>query len=553
MIQLAGHDVQVTSNLFDALHRLRSDDGVTQNIWVDALCINQKDLEERSWQVQMMGRVYAAASRVIVWLGEPSLNFYAAEVGRLLEVFDEEKNSVIDDCTTGFQDLEDFSHEELRNTVPKHKGVRVFFENVWFSRIWVLQEVFNARKILVRCGDRAFSWSLVLKINENVRRTLSEPAPQYHKAMPPLFSGLFALTKPTQVPYYDTCSTISTRFGYTARAPTENILDLVVAGFSLEATDPRDKLFALLGFIDPKYHHLDVLRPNYEKDVAIIYRDFTRWWIASHRSLRILSAIHCSKGRTWQRLSAYSPSFRDSKRTSWSLWYDGMSAWGRATLGLSPSVEGPGASGNMELDTSLLLKSNDSSLLLKGIMLGIIHDIKPFPYGIAAFHDQDPSAPSTSYRDHYERVFDPLNQRAVFSSSSQGGLEVPFESRIPPADLVYDHISTHESYARQNGGALECHPRCFFTTVDEKSGLCPNAAKEGDCVVVLFGGTIPYVLRFAHDIESSNGLEDTFSEISTSNIRRRRAKFVGECFVDGYMNGESIQEKQDQIVEFELV
>ncbi|KAF7914991.1 hypothetical protein BELL_1115g00010 [Botrytis elliptica] len=148
------------------LLELRSDDGLTQDLWVNALCINQKDLEERSWQVQMMGRVYAAASRVIVWLGEPSLNFYAAKVGRLLKVFDEEKNSVIDsvidDCTTESPDVEYLSQEELNNTVPRYKGVRVFFENLWFSRIWVLQEVFNARRILVRCGDRAFSWSLVL-------------------------------------------------------------------------------------------------------------------------------------------------------------------------------------------------------------------------------------------------------------------------------------------------------------------------------------------------------------------------------------------------------
>ncbi|KAF7911900.1 uncharacterized protein EAE98_011843 [Botrytis deweyae] len=172
---------------------------------------------------------------------------------------------------------------------------------------------------------------------------------------------------------------------------------------------------------------------------------------------------------------------------------------------------------------------------------------------LAALYDQCSSAPSTAHREHYERVFDPLNQRATFSSSSQGGLEVPFESRASPADLVYDHISAHESYARQNRGALECHPRCFFTTVDDKSGLGSNAAKEGDRVVVLFGGTIPYDVRFVQDFEALNVLEYGVSEVSTSNARRRRVEFVGECFVDGYMNGEAIQEKQDEVVEFELV
>lgn len=68
-----------------------------------------------------------------------------------------------------------------------------------------------------------------------------------------------------------------------------------------------------------------------------------------------------------------------------------------------------------------------------------------------------------------------------------------------------------------------------------------------------FGGTIPYVVRFVHDIEFLNWLEDGVSEISTSNVCRRRVEFVGECFVDGCMNEEAIQEKQNEVVEFALM
>ncbi|KAH8726121.1 heterokaryon incompatibility protein-domain-containing protein, partial [Phaeosphaeriaceae sp. PMI808] len=38
-------------------------------VWVDAICINQTDLEEKSAQVSMMGNIYAAAKCVLVWLG----------------------------------------------------------------------------------------------------------------------------------------------------------------------------------------------------------------------------------------------------------------------------------------------------------------------------------------------------------------------------------------------------------------------------------------------------------------------------------------------------
>jgi hypothetical protein len=59
----------ITRNLFEALLRLRLDDA-PRTLWIDALCINQDDLEEKGNQVARMGRVYREASQVIVWLGE---------------------------------------------------------------------------------------------------------------------------------------------------------------------------------------------------------------------------------------------------------------------------------------------------------------------------------------------------------------------------------------------------------------------------------------------------------------------------------------------------
>lgn len=59
----------VTKNLHGALRRLRDPD-LDRTLWVDAVCINQNDLEERANQVQIMALIYAYASRVVVWLGE---------------------------------------------------------------------------------------------------------------------------------------------------------------------------------------------------------------------------------------------------------------------------------------------------------------------------------------------------------------------------------------------------------------------------------------------------------------------------------------------------
>ncbi|RSL81794.1 hypothetical protein CEP51_005592 [Fusarium floridanum] len=61
--------VPVTENLHAALSRLR-DGSLPRIVWADAVCINQNDTEERDRQVKTMAKIYAKASRVIVWLEE---------------------------------------------------------------------------------------------------------------------------------------------------------------------------------------------------------------------------------------------------------------------------------------------------------------------------------------------------------------------------------------------------------------------------------------------------------------------------------------------------
>jgi hypothetical protein len=63
----------VGANLYSALLHLQ-DDFIERILWVDALCINQENKAEKGRQVQSMAKIYAKASRVIVWLGEATAN-----------------------------------------------------------------------------------------------------------------------------------------------------------------------------------------------------------------------------------------------------------------------------------------------------------------------------------------------------------------------------------------------------------------------------------------------------------------------------------------------
>ncbi len=58
-----------TRNLFQALHSFRKNSVVPGFLWVDAICINQQDVEERNHQVALMTQLYGQAEKVRIWVG----------------------------------------------------------------------------------------------------------------------------------------------------------------------------------------------------------------------------------------------------------------------------------------------------------------------------------------------------------------------------------------------------------------------------------------------------------------------------------------------------
>ncbi|KAF2432949.1 hypothetical protein EJ08DRAFT_552229, partial [Tothia fuscella] len=68
-VLLNGHTFEVTTSLESALRRLRHPTS-TRTIWVDALCINQKNDAERTEQVKLMRYIYSQTQEVLIWLGE---------------------------------------------------------------------------------------------------------------------------------------------------------------------------------------------------------------------------------------------------------------------------------------------------------------------------------------------------------------------------------------------------------------------------------------------------------------------------------------------------
>jgi len=115
------HELAVTENLHAALSHLR-DKNLERILWVDAICINQADIQERSYQVRSMGKIYSKGSRVIVWLGEAVDNSDQALEAIRVAVENPVEDPANSPCATS------------KVLVSSHLGRKPTFDNISSSR-----------------------------------------------------------------------------------------------------------------------------------------------------------------------------------------------------------------------------------------------------------------------------------------------------------------------------------------------------------------------------------------------------------------------------------
>ncbi|KAI9685247.1 MAG: hypothetical protein M1822_004620 [Bathelium mastoideum] len=127
-IEVNGESVAVTKNLESALRRLSEFENgkYSNNIWIDALCIDQSDLDEKAYQVLLMGEIYFDTERVIGWLGQDDESSDAA-----------------------FKVLRRALERKAENTLDDSSATDMFFDltatftdrSPFWERIWIVQEM----------------------------------------------------------------------------------------------------------------------------------------------------------------------------------------------------------------------------------------------------------------------------------------------------------------------------------------------------------------------------------------------------------------------------
>lgn len=146
--------LQVTHSIHDALRALRRS-STSRLLWIDAICINQTDLQERSHQVSIMKQIYSRAALVISWLGKEdehsatAFQFIEKIIKRHIsagESLHASPDAIWSKQTMDAMNLPHFPSYEW-------EALARLFERPYFCRIWVVQELVVSSKTVVRCGS----------------------------------------------------------------------------------------------------------------------------------------------------------------------------------------------------------------------------------------------------------------------------------------------------------------------------------------------------------------------------------------------------------------
>jgi hypothetical protein len=232
--------ISVTANCEAALRQLRKR-GLKRRLWIDAISINQANINERNHQVGLMDRIYSRARSVRICVQEHSFPPTFSNYRRL---FDWLQDGSIADV----EEVETWLLPMMMHLLSMR----------YFRRVWVVQEVVFAKAayLLVNNDELRITWGVLDRFN------------------------LFAWRNRYQLPG------VLLRWNE-GQKPLADIVACLRTGIDCDCTDPRDKVFAVLSFMDPQARSLILV--DYSLDVLPVYASAVVAVIASHRNLDILS------------------------------------------------------------------------------------------------------------------------------------------------------------------------------------------------------------------------------------------------------------------------
>jgi len=293
-IILNGRKFSVTENLEIALRALSRSGhhGGTYRLWIDALCIDQSNEAERAEEVARMRDIYSGAYGVIAWLGEEGE--YSGDAFDLLERFA---------AMAGESRAKKFGDLALPTSFffgNGFSGLNALMSRAYWTRLWIVQEVvLGASAAVLHCGDRLMAW-----------RTFSDAVDVLFRSDLWLIKDHLLQTELDRrgVDGDGTWSTLwlhlvhkdlrpLSRYHELNEGPPLGLRRLLDIACSSRCRDRRDKVFALLGMMDPAIARS--LVQDYTSDSAGLYTTVSKAFITHHGNLEPLR-----EGNPWGKSNA---------------------------------------------------------------------------------------------------------------------------------------------------------------------------------------------------------------------------------------------------------
>jgi hypothetical protein len=500
-------------DLVEGERQLRYEDPQSDTLghfWVDAICIDQENIAERNSQVTRMAEIYETSTKIVAWLGPADHTTDLAvdtitDLGNTFERLLAARGWTWD--SIGPSDAPKLNQRHLA-------ALKCIRTRPWWSRAWVIQEISTPSRypVALWCGQARFNLDQIIRINFALLFTSVETSNLYNSRVI-LFEHLKHIRKDS------------------SRCGLLNLKNLLKACWSYGATDPRDKVYAILSLTPYEQH--EGLLPDYSVPAEELYHRLAMHVINHDSNLEFLS--FCDPGRYLQ-----TPSWVPD----WSVW-KGCGELSRPKAWMLPSESVYHASGKRA--ARIAFSSNNQRLILEGFEIDVIIEASKTrsPFGIDRDYNHDIAIRWSEF----------LFPNGTDQNYAGGGTVLDAAGQILCADISWQNTWTERVSVNRGNSAslllrdLMCGKRkgswhelfssreVNYTTLNRRLirtqrkylGICCQYAQPGDRICVLFGAQVPFVLRPV----------GAYWEV------------IGEAYVHAVMDGEALYE-EPKIRTFEL-
>lgn len=568
-----GATLAITSNLAGSLRRYRQQNDKRRGLlWVDAICINQRDKLELNKQLLLMRRIYQQAQMVYIDLGDVDLEWYLGFdlLHKLSFIYEWVKDSP----------EQDFSLLSIRYGIPPldHAAWQEYywlFTMPWFTRTWIVQEAAWAKESEIMFGLFTFRWdTLIDSWNLLVRFGLLQPSFGDMRVSKG-FLGLRDILK-----VCDICR----------RGGFSNMIQVMRLTREFKSTDARDRCFAVFSLLGDGPIGRG-FTPDYTLHVEQVYEQFATYLVRMGEGAVMFSYAGLQRRRNIVRIPSWVP--------DWTLQSPALAPKALLTIRNEPYHAADSAEAYIVRGNSS--SHSDTSIIVKGAVVDSIMTLSE-PYSdqespssvnddLLAWH-QTTSATYTKAlgqqqltysnpADAFARtlladdtysganacqtttpISDPVSTHARAFSSEKPGSPVWLGARTRR-----DEVSTFRLQLMGAGSG-----RRFAITRGGRMGLVPSCAEVGDGVCVVLGSSVLFVVRrgsqgFQEDGEEKEGESEYDGERNEEDIKKKYQRkqeevedegnlaneeenastkekwtLVGDAYVHGLMNGEALSQ-----------